>query len=129
MWVKKNPRQVLSRQGLFNPLIRHRQHRVLRRHATLLEFFMRAAFNHRSVRRRDAGRVCMGRLLGRTPTAGHDLPLARRWIVVGRTDRALVRRNGFKRLTAMSQDSHGCDRRCVSFSLQTARRNRAGAVT
>ena len=46
LWVKKNPRQMLSRQGLFNPLIQHRQHRVLRRHVALLEFFMRVAFNH-----------------------------------------------------------------------------------
>jgi hypothetical protein len=46
IWVKKNPRQVFSRQGLFNPLIQHRQQRVLRRHAVLLEFLMRAAFNH-----------------------------------------------------------------------------------
>jgi hypothetical protein len=45
IWVKKNPRQVFSRLGLFNPLIQHRQQRVLRRHAVLLEFLMRAAFN------------------------------------------------------------------------------------
>jgi hypothetical protein len=42
-WVKKNPRQFFSRLGLFNPLIEHRQQRVLRRHLPLLEFFVRAA--------------------------------------------------------------------------------------
>lgn len=46
LWVKKNPRQVFSRAGLFNPLIEHRQQRVLRRHVGLLEFFVRAALNH-----------------------------------------------------------------------------------
>lgn len=46
LWVKKNPRQVFTRHGLFNPLIEHRQQRVLRRHLALLDFFVRAAFNH-----------------------------------------------------------------------------------
>lgn len=43
MWIKKNPRQLLSRHGMFNPLIAHRQQRVMRRHQSLLDFFMRAA--------------------------------------------------------------------------------------
>ena len=30
LWVKKNPRQLFSRHGIFNPLIEHRQQRVLR---------------------------------------------------------------------------------------------------
>jgi hypothetical protein len=42
-WVKKNPRQLLSRQGLFNPLIDHRHQRVLRRHGAWLDFVGRAA--------------------------------------------------------------------------------------
>jgi len=42
-WVKKNPRQLLSRQGLFNPLIDHRHQRVLRRHLPWLDFVSRAA--------------------------------------------------------------------------------------
>ena len=29
LWVKKNPRQLFSRHGIFNPLIEHRQQRVL----------------------------------------------------------------------------------------------------
>ncbi|MEW6704098.1 MAG: M14 family zinc carboxypeptidase [Pseudomonadota bacterium] len=46
LWVKKNPRQFFSRQGLFNPLIGHRQQRVLRRHMPLFDFFTRAAYSH-----------------------------------------------------------------------------------
>jgi hypothetical protein len=47
LWVKKNPRQFFSRRGIFNPLIEHRQQRVLRRHLSLLDFAMRAAYSHR----------------------------------------------------------------------------------
>ncbi|GAB4216197.1 MAG: M14 family metallopeptidase [Rhodoferax sp.] len=43
LWIKKNPRQLFSRHGLFNPLIEHRQQRVLRQHQMLLEFMVRAA--------------------------------------------------------------------------------------
>ncbi|MBX3652647.1 MAG: DUF2817 domain-containing protein [Ramlibacter sp.] len=43
LWVKKNPRQLFSRRGIFNPLIAHRQQRVLRRHLPLLDFAARAA--------------------------------------------------------------------------------------
>jgi hypothetical protein len=42
LWLRKNPRQAFSRQGLFNPLIEHRQQRVLRRHVQLLDFLARA---------------------------------------------------------------------------------------
>jgi hypothetical protein len=45
-WVKKNPRQFFSLLGIFNPLIEHRQQRVLRRHLPLLEFFVRAACSY-----------------------------------------------------------------------------------
>lgn len=47
LWVKKNPRQILSRHGMFNPLIEHRQQRVLRRHVFWLDFLTRAACGHR----------------------------------------------------------------------------------
>jgi hypothetical protein len=47
LWVRKNPRQLFSRHGIFNPLIEHRQQRVLRRHVVLLDFAMRAAYSHR----------------------------------------------------------------------------------
>jgi hypothetical protein len=46
LWVKKNPRQIFSRHGIFNPLIAHRQQRVMRRHIALLDFFTRAASGH-----------------------------------------------------------------------------------
>lgn len=47
LWVKKNPRQLFSRRGIFNPLIAHRQQRVLRRHMGWLDFLARAADGHR----------------------------------------------------------------------------------
>jgi hypothetical protein len=47
LWVKKNPRQMLSLLGFFNPLIAHRHARVLRRHIHWLEFIGRAACGHR----------------------------------------------------------------------------------
>lgn len=46
LWIKKNPRQLFSRLGIFNPLIEHRQQRVLRRHLLLLDFLARAAASH-----------------------------------------------------------------------------------
>jgi hypothetical protein len=46
LWVKKNPRQLFSRHGIFNPLIDHRQQRVLRQHQAFLEFLSRAACGH-----------------------------------------------------------------------------------
>lgn len=45
LWVKKNPRQILSLLGAFNPVIRHRYRRILRRHVALLDFMTRAAAN------------------------------------------------------------------------------------
>ncbi len=46
LWVKKNPRQIFRRQGIFNPLVGHRQQRVLRRHLPWLDFLTRAAVSH-----------------------------------------------------------------------------------
>jgi len=46
LWVKKNPRQIFSRHGIFNPVIAHRQQRVLRRHVGWLDFITRAACSH-----------------------------------------------------------------------------------
>jgi len=46
LWIKKNPRQLFNRHGIFNPLITHRHQRVLRRHTPLLEFLMRATASH-----------------------------------------------------------------------------------
>ncbi len=47
LWVKKNPRQLFSRHGIFNPLILHRQERVLRSHLALVDFLSRAACGYR----------------------------------------------------------------------------------
>jgi hypothetical protein len=57
LWVKKNPRQFFSRRGIFNPLIEHRQQRVLRSQMALLEFAMRAAHSHRQWRPADGERA------------------------------------------------------------------------
>lgn len=57
LWVKKNPRQLFSRHGIFNPLIAHRQQRVLRQHQTLLDFLARAAASYRRWLPLDSARV------------------------------------------------------------------------
>ncbi|MES2931864.1 MAG: zinc carboxypeptidase, partial [Pseudomonadota bacterium] len=46
LWVKKNPRQLFTRQGMFNPKPVHRLQRVLRSHTVWLEFLARAACGH-----------------------------------------------------------------------------------
>lgn len=46
LWVRKNPRQLFSRLGMFNPQVTHREQRVLRRHLPLLDFVLRAASSH-----------------------------------------------------------------------------------
>ena len=56
LWVKKNPRQIFSRHGIFNPLIEHRQQRVLRRHVGMLDFLSRAAASHERWLPREAAR-------------------------------------------------------------------------
>ncbi|HTJ93997.1 MAG TPA: M14 family zinc carboxypeptidase [Pararobbsia sp.] len=43
-WIRKNPRQLFTRLGIFNPVKAHRTRRVLRRHVSFLEFVTRAAF-------------------------------------------------------------------------------------
>jgi hypothetical protein len=47
-WVRKNPRQVFSALGTFNPIKRHRLHRTLRRHLLLIDFLHRATVGHRA---------------------------------------------------------------------------------
>lgn len=44
LWIKKNPRQLFSRDGIFNPIKAHRTARVLRRHVSLFDFLGRIAF-------------------------------------------------------------------------------------
>jgi hypothetical protein len=46
LWIKKNPRQIFSRHGIFNPMIEHRQQRVLRTHLGWLDFITRAVGSH-----------------------------------------------------------------------------------
>tara|TARA_B100001063_G_C16696832_1_gene520320 strand:- start:624 stop:1274 length:651 start_codon:yes stop_codon:yes gene_type:complete len=45
-WVKKHPIQLMSFAGLFNPVVPHRQRRVLRRHLMLFDFICSAAIAH-----------------------------------------------------------------------------------
>ncbi|REE93809.1 M14 family zinc carboxypeptidase [Cupriavidus plantarum] len=45
LWIKKNPRQLFSRAGIFNPIKAHRTARVLRRHVSLFDFLGRIAFS------------------------------------------------------------------------------------
>lgn len=46
LWVKKNPRQLFSWFGHFNPILPHRLTRVLRRHLTLFDFLLRATASY-----------------------------------------------------------------------------------
>lgn len=47
-WVRKNPMQILSSLGMFNPTKPHRHRRTLRRHLPLLDFLVHAVASHRS---------------------------------------------------------------------------------
>jgi hypothetical protein len=44
-WVKKNPKQLLSPLGLFNPMVDHRYDRTMRRHKSLIDFLFTATRN------------------------------------------------------------------------------------
>lgn len=50
LWLKKNPRQVFSSLGAFNPIQPHRLKRILRRHNTLFDFLHRAVVSSDSWR-------------------------------------------------------------------------------
>jgi hypothetical protein len=45
-WVKKNPLQLFTRDGLFNPVKDHRRDRTFRRHHLLFDFLMRGLYSH-----------------------------------------------------------------------------------
>lgn len=45
IWVKKNPAQIFSTLGVFNPIKEHRIRRTMRRHMPLIDFFLRAVKN------------------------------------------------------------------------------------
>ncbi|MEQ1559859.1 MAG: M14 family zinc carboxypeptidase [Methyloglobulus sp.] len=44
-WLRKSPRHLFSRHGLFHPLLPHRQQRILRRHLILFDFLYRSLLN------------------------------------------------------------------------------------
>ncbi len=48
MWVRKNPLQLFSSLGPFNPIKPHRHKRILRRHMTLFDFLIRSTLSHQS---------------------------------------------------------------------------------
>ena len=45
IWLKKNPLQLFSKLGLFNPIKDHRFNRAMRRHFLMIDFFLKAAAN------------------------------------------------------------------------------------
>lgn len=47
-WIKKHPVQLLHFSGMFNPVVPHRQRRVLRRHLMLFDFLCSAAIANQS---------------------------------------------------------------------------------
>ncbi len=57
LWVKKNPRQLLTRSGMFNPHAPHRLQRVLRSHLLWFDFLTRAACAHRHWMPADLARI------------------------------------------------------------------------
>jgi hypothetical protein len=46
LWVRKNLRQLMRREGLFNPAHGHRERRVLRTHVAWFDFLLHAAASH-----------------------------------------------------------------------------------
>ncbi len=48
MWVKKNPMQIFSIEGPYNPIKTHRYKRALRRHNTFFEFLIRSLYSSQS---------------------------------------------------------------------------------
>jgi len=45
IWLKKNPTQIFDRMGIFNPMVKHRIDRTMRRHHQLIHFFERMCLN------------------------------------------------------------------------------------
>ncbi len=48
IWVKKNPLQIFTSGGFFNPIKSHRYDRTMRRHMLLIDFLFRASRNYKS---------------------------------------------------------------------------------
>jgi hypothetical protein len=47
-WIRKNPSQIFSSLGPFNPMVPHRLRRVMRRHLVLVDLLLRAVHNFRT---------------------------------------------------------------------------------
>lgn len=45
-WVKKNPLQIFSKTGLFNPIKEHRINRTLRRHRPFFDFLLHSLYSY-----------------------------------------------------------------------------------
>jgi hypothetical protein len=69
-WIRKNPKQILSAAGIFNPILPHRNARIQRRHLVLFEFLLRAtrSFDHWARdgrdRRRELQRIALSHWYG-----------------------------------------------------------------
>ena len=46
IWVKKNPLQLFSKTGLFNPIKEHRINRTLRRHRPFFDFLLHSLYSY-----------------------------------------------------------------------------------
>ncbi|MCI0749905.1 MAG: DUF2817 domain-containing protein [Nevskiales bacterium] len=46
LWIRKNPWQLFSIPGIFNPIKPHRHQRILRQHLTFLDFLVRATASY-----------------------------------------------------------------------------------
>jgi hypothetical protein len=44
-WIRKNPRQLFTRPGVFNPVMPHRSRRIRRRHLQLFDFLLRSSMS------------------------------------------------------------------------------------
>lgn len=54
-WVKKNPLQLASLEGMFNPIKEHRINRTYRRHHLLFDFLIRALYSNKVWSQLDVG--------------------------------------------------------------------------
>jgi predicted deacylase len=46
IWVRKNPWQIFTKQGMFNPIKEHRLKRTYRRHNLLFDFLLKALYSN-----------------------------------------------------------------------------------
>ncbi len=55
LWVKKNPLQIFSKTGMFNPIKEHRIKRTLRRHRPFFDFILHALYSNSTWTNQDLG--------------------------------------------------------------------------